>query len=222
VTRFLLAGGWLAALIGAGLAFPVVVARLETGVFTGPGIGVGSAACVSIACGVAALAAGWRRRRGPSLPGGVRAAAAADVLFLAFCALEVSDGLVRQGGRVVYWTTFLFPPALVLLYGLLSARRWAWWVSRRLAAVAVVWFLGFLAVIPFADLRGEGGPTPWYGRVYAAGVTVAFAGVAAAAYWSLGRPEVRGYFGLVRQEHGRGEAANERHPPGQAASPRID
>jgi hypothetical protein len=131
------------------------------------------------------------------MPSGVRAAVAANVLFLAFFVLEFSDGLVRQGGRIVYWNAFLFPPALVLYYGLLSARRWAWWATRGLAAVSGLWFLVFVAVIPFADLRGEGGPVPWYGQVYMAGVSLVFAGILAGAFWSLGRPETRNYFGLV-------------------------
>ncbi|HZT78805.1 MAG TPA: hypothetical protein VFA26_01175, partial [Gemmataceae bacterium] len=41
---------------------------------------------------------------------------------------------------------------------------------------------------------------PWHGRVYMACVSLAFAGILAGAYWSLGRPEARGYFGLVRRE----------------------
>ena len=40
-------------------------------------------------------------------------------------------------------------------------------------------------------------PVPWYGRVYMAGVTLTFAGVLAAAFRALGRPETRRYFGLV-------------------------
>jgi hypothetical protein len=199
VARLLLTCGLLVALMGVGLVLPVVAARLEGGAFGASGVGVGLAGCGLIACGVTALLAGAFRGRGPSMPGGVRAAVAANVLFLAFFALEFSDGLVRQGGRVVYWNTFLFLPALLLFYGLVSARRWAWWTSRGLAAVAALWFLGFVAVIPFADLRGEGGPVPWYGRVYMVCVSLVFAGVAAGAYWSLGRPEARGYFGLTRQ-----------------------
>jgi hypothetical protein len=193
-------GGLLAALMGIGLVLPVVVARLESGALTELGVGIGLVGAGLIVCGVTALLAGGLRRRGRAMPSGVRAAVAANVLFLAFFALEFSDGLVRQGGRIVYWNTFLFPPAFVLYYGLLSARRWAWWASRGLAAISGLWFLGFVAVIPFADLKAEGGPVPWYGRVYMVCVTLAFAGILAGAYWSVGRPEARSYFGLVRPE----------------------
>lgn len=196
MARPLLAGGLLTALLGVGLVLPVVAARLEGGAFTGLGLAVGAVGGGLLGCGAAALGAGGLRQRGPALPSGVRAAVAADGLFLAFFALELSDGLVRQDGRLVYWTNFLFPPALVLSYGLLAARRWAWWTSRALAAVGGLWFLGFVVVIPFADLRGPGGPVPWYGRVYMAGVSLVFAGIVAATFWSLGRPEARRYFGI--------------------------
>jgi hypothetical protein len=132
------------------------------------------------------------------MPSGVRAAVMANVLFLAFCTLEFSDGFVRQDGRVFYWTSLLFLPALVVFSGLLSARRWAWWTARGLTAAAVLWFVVLVAVIPFGDLRAEGGPVPWYGRVYMIGVSLAFAGIAAGAYASLGRADARGYFGVVR------------------------
>ena len=72
--------------------------------------------------------------------------------------------------------------------------------SRGAAALGVLWFVGFLAVIPFAHLQAEGVPVPWHGRVYMACVTLAFAGILAGAFWSLGRPETRHYFGLVRPE----------------------
>jgi hypothetical protein len=130
----------------------------------------------------------------------VRAAVAANVFFLAFFALELSDRLVRQNGRIFYWTTFLFPPALLLFCGLLAARRWAWWIARGAFAFVALWFLGFVAVIPFANLSTEAGPVPWYGRLYMMGVSLAFAGILAGAFWALGRPETRTYFGLVPRE----------------------
>ncbi len=178
---------------------------MERGQLTGIGIAVVSVGCVLIAGGVAAVWAGYRRRRGPVMPGGVRAAVAANVLVLAFCALELSDRLVRQDGRVFYWTTLLFLPALVLFGGLLAARPWAWWAFRVAAALGVLWFLGFVALIPFANLQADGVPAPWYGRMYMAGVSLAFAGVMGGAFWSLGRPETRSYFRfhLDCDEHGR-------------------
>jgi xanthine/uracil/vitamin C permease (AzgA family) len=173
---------------------------MESGGQTTLGIGIVSAGCGLIACGVTAVLVGFRRRVASGMPSGVRAAVAANILFLAFCALELSDRLVRQDGKLFYWTTFLLPPALVLFCGLLAARRWAWWTSRVVAAVGVLWFVGFVALIPFLDLRGEGGPVPWYGRICMACVSLVFAGISAGALWSLGRRDARNYFGRIRTE----------------------
>ncbi|MFO0966874.1 MAG: hypothetical protein U0793_14975 [Gemmataceae bacterium] len=189
--------GLLAALMGVGLAFPLLAAWLESDGLPTVGVALAAVSGVLILCGLSAFLVGVLRR-GPATPSGVRIAFAANLVILAFCALELSDGLVRQGGRVIYWTTFLFPPALLLFYGLVSARRWAWWTARGLTALCVLWFVGFIAVIPFADLRGESGPTPWYGRIYMACVSLAFAAIFAGAYWSLGRAESRTYFGRAR------------------------
>jgi hypothetical protein len=71
-------------------------------------------------------------------------------------------------------------------------------VGVTAAALGVLWFLAFLVVIPIAPLQSNGVPAPWYGRLYAAGVTLAFAGVFAAAFRSLGREETRSYFHDVR------------------------
>jgi hypothetical protein len=128
----------------------------------------------------------------------VRVAVAANVLFLAFFALELSDRLIQRDGKLFYWSTFLLPPALAIFCGLLAAQPWAWWTSRGAAALGVLWFLGFLVVIPFAHLETEGVPVPWQGRIYMACVTIAFAGILASAFWLLGRTDTRNYFGLIR------------------------
>jgi len=196
-TRFFVAGGTLATLLGSALLLPVVAARIESGTITPIGIGVIAVSCGLIACGMTAVVVSFRQPNRSIMPSGVRSAVAANVLFLAFFALELSDRLVRQDGRIVYWSTFLFLPALLLFYGLLTARPLAWWTFRGVAALGVVWFLGFVAVIPFVNLQRQGVPVPWQGRVYMACVSVAFAGILAGAFWSLGRPETRNYFRLA-------------------------
>jgi hypothetical protein len=198
VARSLLAGGLAAALIGADLILPVAVDHQERGRWTGIGIGFIAGGGVLIGCGVTAAVLGFRRRA-TAMPAGVRAAVAANALVLVFLALELSDRAVRQDGKLFYWTTFLFPPALLVFGGLVAGRPWSWWVARGAAALGVLWFLSFLAVVPFAALQADGVPVPWYGRIYVAGVTLAFAGVLAAAFRALGRPETRNYFGLVRR-----------------------
>jgi hypothetical protein len=196
MTRSLVAGGSLAVLMGLGLIPPVVAARLETGSLTMVGVAILFAAALALVGGTASIAAS-RRRQGPRMPSGVRAALMANGLVLGFLALELSDRIVRQNGNLIYWTTFLLVPALVTYVGLAAARGWAWWVVRAMAALGVLWFVGFTALIPFVQLQADGVPTPWYGRLYMICVSLAFAAIMAAAYWSLGRRETRSYFGFA-------------------------
>jgi xanthine/uracil/vitamin C permease (AzgA family) len=196
VTRFFVAGGALATLMGVALILPVIAARMESGSVSPVGIGVTAVSCGLIVSGMTAVVVSRRQRHRSIMPSGVRSAVAANVLFLAFFALELSDRLVRQDGRIVYWSTFLFLPALLLFYGLLTARPLAWWTFRGAAALGVVWFLGFVAIIPFVNPQRQGVPVPWEGRVYMASVSVVFAGILAGAFWSLGRAETRNYFRL--------------------------
>jgi hypothetical protein len=196
MARWLLAFGIAAALVGVALIVPAAVARLEHGSSGGLGIGVASLGGILIVGGVAAVVFGIRRRRGLSLPSAVRMAVTADILFLALFALEVSDGLVRRGGAIHPLSAALLVPTLLLLGGLLSARRWAWWIARGVAAVAALWFLAFLAVIPFAELRAEQGPVPWYGRIWMIGVSLVLAGILTSGYRSLGSRTARDYFGF--------------------------
>ena len=198
MARVFLPGGTLAAMMGIALMVPVIVAQMETGRLTGLGIGFVVAGCGLIACGVTALRAGFRRRP-TGMPSGVRAAVAANVLVLGFLALELSDRSVRQDGKLFYWTTFLLPPALLLFAGLVAGRAWSWWAARGVAALGILWCVGFLVIVPFAPLQADGIPAPWYGRVYAASVTIIFALILAGAFRSLGRPEARSYFGLYGQ-----------------------
>lgn len=198
MVRWLLAGGALCVSMGTALTIPAVTARVETGVFTPLGVAIISIAVALITTGLGALIMGFRQRRSSVIPSGARAALTANILFLAFFALELSDRLMRRDGQLGYWSTYLLLPALALFVGLVTAQSWAWWATRIATALGILWFLAFLALIPFAPLRTEGVPVPWYGRVYMTCVTLAFAGVLSGAFRSLGRPETRSYFGLGR------------------------
>ena len=207
MARWLLAGGSCVMFMGLGMTVPLAAAYAESRPTTGVSLGLLLAGGLLFPCGLAATVVGLFRRDGNAMPSGVRAAVMANVLFLAFCALEFSDGLVRQNGRIFYWTTIAFWPALLVFYGLVSARSWAWWTTRGLTALVCLLFLVFVAVIPFGDIRGAHGvPAPWYARVYMIGVTLVFAGIAAGAYRSLGGAEARSYFRLVRTRIAAGNA----------------
>jgi len=199
--RLHLVSGILSAALGVGGMFPAATGWLNQGSLSPPGY-------ASLAIGLALMVAGacivWGALRGErsislSVPAPVRAVMAANVLLLAFCALETSDGLVYRGGRLFYWTSFLFAPALAVLYGHALAQRWAWWVARALTVIAALWFLTFIAILPFADLRGADGPAPWYGRLYMVAVSLVFASIAAYAFHSLGHADARRYFTSARE-----------------------
>jgi hypothetical protein len=180
------------------LLLPLFPAWLEDGSLTGRAIGIVSLGGISIVCGLAAVVAGVRRWRGLIMPSAVRMAVTANILFLPFFALEISDGLVRRGGAIHPVSSALFAPTLLLLYGLLAARRWAWWLARGVSALVSLCFLGFIAVIPWADLHGEQGPVPWWGRLYMIGVSLVLGGILAGGFVALGRPAARSYFGPLQ------------------------
>jgi len=195
MTRRFLVGGVLAVGFGVATLIPAMRRFLSGGDFSGLAALVVSLGILLIVGGGATAVLARRRSRDGAMPAPVRAAVMAIIVFLTFCGLEFSDGLLCQDGRVFYWTSVLFLPALGLLYGLVSAHRWAWWVSRVAAVFAIVWFITFTVLIPFVDLRTHGVPVPWQGRLYTAGVSVFFASIAAYAFHSLGRAEARQYFG---------------------------
>jgi hypothetical protein len=105
---------------------PVIVGWIGHGALQRQGFATAAVGLTLILGGACVIWGAFGRLRSAvvSIPAPVRAVMAANVLFLAFCALETSDGLVVRGGRIVYWTSFLFVPALVVLYGQVLAQHW--------------------------------------------------------------------------------------------------
>ena len=199
MNRLVSVTGLLAAASGAAWLVPAIATWCEHGTLGLQGYAVASVGPVLILSGVVAIWCGFRELRIASVPPPVRATIAGNGLFVSFCMLEFSDGLIRSGGRIFYWTSILFLPAFVLFYGQVTAQRWAWWVARITTAIFTLWFVGFLLVIPFAHLRGNSGAIPWWGRIYAASVTLVFAGISAYAFCSLGRAEAKTYYGIPQK-----------------------
>jgi hypothetical protein len=186
-------------LVGAAAMAPPIVARLEEGTMTPARTAVLAVGGALVFGGLVAVIFSRRRSSDPTAPGGARAAIAAASLFLSLFALEISDGLTRRSGAIHMISASLFVPTAVVLCGLTTGRRWAWRIARAVAACFTLWFLGFAAVIPFADLKGAEGPVPWWGRLYMIAVSLALASVLIAAFRALGRPQTRQYFGVERQ-----------------------
>ncbi len=188
--------GILGVVTGIAMAVPAVTDSLENEQLKNSSLFVLCVAGALLATGLWGFVIGWRAPHA-HLPSSVRAVVTANVIVLAFCALELSDRIVRQNGELFYWSTFLYPPALIMFFGLITARRWAWWTARALAVVAALWFLVFCAMIPFVHLQANGVPTPWYGRVYMVCVSLGFAGVAVLANRALGDATTRQHFGAM-------------------------
>lgn len=129
--RLLLVSGILVAALGVGGTFPAIVGWLARGGMERQVFAVLAIGLALIVCGAGILWSAMGRRHGVtvSIPAPVRAVIAANVGFLAFCALEASDGLLFRGGRILYWTSVLFLPALAVLYGQVMGQSWSWWAS---------------------------------------------------------------------------------------------
>lgn len=183
--------------MGAAVIPPVLLDAVERGGLSSIGLAFAAVGCVMVVCGSVTFVTRPRQRPVTSMPSGVRLTVAANVLFLSFFSLEFSDLMVRQGGKLFYWTNFLFLPAMVLFWGLLKTRRWAWWMSRGIAAFGVLWFVGFSFLIPFGNIRKDGVPIDWVARLYMIGVSLVFASVLVCAFRAIGRPDTRSYFGLT-------------------------
>ena len=200
MSRVLPISGLLTVAMGAAWLVPPTVGKLGVSAMDARDYALISVGPVLILSGAFAIWRGFPRLRWLSIPAAARAVLVANGLFVAFCALEFSDGLILRGGRVFYWTSVLFLPALVLFYGQVLAQRWAWWAARIVTALATVWFVGFLMIIPFVHLHGgnlrggDGG-----GRIWAASLTLLFASVSAHAFRSLGREETRRFYGIAQQ-----------------------
>ena len=69
-------------------------------------------------------------------PFSIALAALVIVLFLSLFVLEITDSIVFH--HKLARSAFFFPPAAVLLWGVLARRRWAWFAAR------VMTFLGAL------------------------------------------------------------------------------
>jgi hypothetical protein len=194
--RYLIGGGGLMSLSGIATFPPVIMARFEQQGLSGMGMAAGAVGLAMIVVGLLFIRQGRHSGAGEKMPSAVRMAVTGIAILAAFFALELCDRLVRQDGRIFYWSTFLLPPVLLLYAGLLARQRWAWWISRAFTGLAMLWFGGFMAIVPFAHLETDGVPAPWYGRVYVAAVSLAFAAIFALAWRSLARPETRAYFGI--------------------------
>src|SRR4051794_6574870 len=121
MSRIIPVSGLLAMASGAAWLIPALAAWLERGPLGGQDCAIASFGLVLILGGMTAVWWGFRELRLAAIPAPVRASIAGNGLFIAFFMLEFSDGFIRSGRSIFYWTSALFLPALVLFYGQLTA-----------------------------------------------------------------------------------------------------
>jgi hypothetical protein len=110
-------------------------------------------------------------------------------LFMSLFVLEITDPIVfhRQMARSV----FFFPPAALLLWGVLMRRRWAWYAARVAMLVGIFAFgaTGIAAAWFFPAIK----PRDQHGIIV---VSIILCTLLALAFTALGRPSTRQLFQL--------------------------
>lgn len=132
----------------------------------------------------------------PQASAGSRAALPRSVLFVALViiafagllALEISDSFVRHDGQIAR-SLFVLPVVLVLLRGLLTRRRWAWYAIRVVAFLAAVLYAGSSAGVWIFSSQLQVGL-----RVWISGVGLGLFALVVSAYTAMGRRPARDYF----------------------------
>lgn len=190
-----------ALLMGLAVWPPILLDSMQREATSSMAVGVASVGCLLIVTGLVGLISSCvGNRSANTLPSGARLILTANILFLAFFSLECSDLLVRQNGKVLYWTNGLFLPAIILFWGLLRTQSWAWWMSRIISGLGVLWFLGFAMLIPFGDIRRNGVPAPFEARLTMICASLGFAAVLMCAFFAIGHPATRSYFHAFRRD----------------------
>lgn len=119
-------------------------------------------------------------------PFGIALVAFVIVLFLSLFVLEMTDSIVFH--HELARSAFFFPPAALLLWGVLTRRRWAWFATR---AVTFVGALIFTATGGFAVLSTHIKPRDQHGIVT---ISLLLGAILAATFIALGRPAARNLY----------------------------
>ena len=125
----------------------------------------------------------------PTPPRSLIAAALVIVLFMSFFVLEITDSFIHH--RQVARSAFFFPPTAILLWGVLTRRRWAWFVARGAMVAGVLAFgtTGIFAAFFATSLK----PRDQNGII---GVSIFLCTLVVLGFVALGRPATRRLFGI--------------------------
>jgi len=110
------------------------------------------------------------------------------VAFVGLLCLEVSDSFFRHDGQIAR-SLFVLPVVVLLLWGLVSRRRWAWLITRVVALLAAALYVATIAVVWIAFAQMQTGA-----RIGISVVSAILGGLVLLAYLALGSGPARAYF----------------------------
>lgn len=122
-------------------------------------------------------------------PRSVIATSLVVILFLSLFMLEITDSIVFH--RKIARSAFFFPLAGVLLWGVLTRRRWAWFAARGAMVLGILVFgaTGIAAAWFFPQIN----PRDQRGIII---ISFILCTLLVTAFKVLGRPSARRHFGI--------------------------
>jgi hypothetical protein len=132
-----------------------------------------------------------------ALPRSVLLVALIIIAFIGLFTLEISDSYFKHDGQIAR-SLFVLPVAILLLHGILTRRRWAWWSTRVLGLLgAGIYTFASVGVWIFF------GRLPVGVRFWISIVGMTLCALILLAYLALGRRPARAYFQIqaMNSEH---------------------
>jgi hypothetical protein len=126
--------------------------------------------------------------RRTTLPISVLIVAIINIAFIGLLALESSDSYFVRGGRIAR-SLYVLPVAILLLYGVLNRRRWAWWATRAVAALGAAIYAGAAVGVWVFSSHLQLGLRVWISTVSASLFMLVLS-----AFFALGRRPARDFF----------------------------
>lgn len=139
MVRWLVCGATV--LVGIALALPAVVASQEHSEWSTASQGMLALGVAMVILGAPLAMRMSRRLSRQNVPVSVLLPTAISAVWIALLVLEISSGLTRERD-VMARSWYFLPLAIVLFWGLLSGRWWAWHAARWVSAFFGLLFVG--------------------------------------------------------------------------------
>ena len=123
-----------------------------------------------------------------ALPRSVLIVAIVIIAFIGLLSLETSDSFFLHDGQIAR-SLFVLPVAILLLHGVLTRCRWAWWATRIITALAgALYGVASVGVWIFSSHLQFGL------RLWISAVSAGLLALVLSAFVALGRRPARSYF----------------------------